>query len=357
MAVSWQASLVSVTPAETTAPTFAEICGIPFTALSLLVELSGAGLAKVAVPVDRVESRAATRLLDLVHNPTELWLRRTTSPTDSQLVHAGPVIGCQIKNRVLHLTAPGLLSYLGSWLRTSDYDGSGVDVGTIVRDLITDYQALSYGSLGFDTSELVELGVTLSPFTISALEPQFLDAVIVELGQRTSGFDIAIDPGTRAVQMWLPRRGTDRSADVVLDARSIGESDVAWSAAAGQVFSDLWGTSSSATGATLAATQGDPTVRAALGRRYGRRSFTNIADQSQLDARLARALNDSLTQVLTLTPTVLPVTAFTFSDFEVGDIIGYDYDAGLGSQTATPRVASIDVSFSSGAEVLKVGLL
>lgn len=357
MTATWQASLVAVTPAQTTAPTFSEICGLPWTALDVLHELSGAGSATVATPVDRVDPVAADRLLRLDETCTELWIRRTTSATSSELVHAGPIIGCQIKNRTLTLVSPGLLAYLASWLRDTDYTGSGKDVADVVKDLIDQYQALDYGSMGLDTSELTTLGVALSPFTISALEPVFLDAAIVDLGQRSSGFDIAIDPATRVVRMWAPRRGTDRSADVVMDARSIATPDVSWSAAPTQVFSDLVATSSSPTGATLRSSDYRTSLRQSLGRRYGRRSYTNIADQAQLDDTVDRALDNATTQSIVVTPDLLPVVGFGFGDFEVGDIIGYDYDAGLGSQTGTPRVASIQVTATSGAEVLKVGLV
>jgi len=356
MTATWEATLVAFTPNATGLPALVELCGIPWTSLAVRTELGGAGLATTSVPVENLEAVGRARLLHLDETPSELWVRRTTGNTTS-IVHAGPVTGCSIKGHTLTITSPGIYAYLAGWLRDTDYDGSGYDLPTIVRQLIDQYQAQSYGSCAVSTAALSAGGTTISPFTIAGRDGKYVDAILTELGTRGTGFDLTIDPATRQVQLWTPRKGADLTDSVILDRRSIAEPDVSWTVGAGQVGSELFGTASAAAGPALRTTKANETRRAAMGRRYITRQWQNIADQAALDDAAVRALADADDQVLTVAPKLLPVAGFSYGDFSTGDLIAYDYDAGIGRQTTTVRVASITVDVSSGAEQLAVGFV
>lgn len=348
-----EATVVAVTPQASGLPIFTELGAASFTRLIVLRELGGAGLTTVSCPVDLLDPICKSRLRDLTQQPSELWVRR-----NGVLIAAGPINGCQIdKQRELTITAPGLRTYLRYWLRDTDYSATSVDLATVVKSLVDTWQALPYGNDGLDTSAIVATGVTLSNYTVSRLDGKFIDALLTDLGQRTSGFDLEVDPASRQIKLWAPRKGSDRSATVVLDRRSIGDIEIAWSAAPGQVGSEVFATASSATGVSLVSVQSNLPLRASFGRSYVPRTFTDIADQAALDDAATRAITNTSTQPFIVSPDLLPVSGFGFADFDTGDLIAYNYDAGVGSQAFTLRVSTIETDFTDGNEELKVGFL
>ena len=157
--------------------------------------------------------------------------------------------------------------------------------------------------------------------------------------------------------MWSPRKGNDLAASTFLDRRSIGVPDVSWSVNAGLIGSEVFASSSSSTGGTVTKLASNPTLRATLGRTYVSRSYNDISVQATLDDHAARALVDVGSIVFALSPELIPVTGLAFGDFGTGDLITYDYDAGLGTQTFTVRVSSIEASFNDGRELLRIRVL
>ena len=354
---TWEATIVAVTPNSSSAPTFSELCPIPWTSLTVLDELAGAGQATIGCEVDKLDPIGKARLRDLTATPCELWIRRNTSPTAYTQVFAGPITGCQLQNRTLTITAPGLLSYPRWWLRDTDYSGDGLDIATIVKNLIDQWQAQAFGNMGLDTSVITATGVTVSSFPVAALDGKYIDQLITELGQRTAGFDLTVDPATRRVILNSPRKGINRTSTVILDQRSITNANLAWSIAPGQIGSEVFATGSSSTGPTLQSIRSNTTLRSQFGRSYVTRQFTNIADQTALDDAAQRAVTDMGTQPVTIATDVLPVAGFGYGDFATGDLILFDYDAGLGRQTFTMRVASIETTVTGGDERFKIGIL
>ena len=132
---------------------------------------------------------------------------------------------------------------------------------------------------------------------------------------------------------------------------------MSWTVAPGTIGSEVFASSNSTMGATLTSIQSNNGLRATFGRSYVTRSYSDISVQATLDDHAARALVDVGSQIFTISPTLLPVIGFAHGDFNVGDLITYDFDAGLGRQTFTVRVASIELSLDSGREALKVGML
>ena len=132
---------------------------------------------------------------------------------------------------------------------------------------------------------------------------------------------------------------------------------MSWTVAPGTIGSEVFASSNSTMGATLTSIQSNNGLRATFGRSYVTRSYSDISVQATLDDHAARALVDVGSQIFTISPTLLPVIGFAHGDFNVGDLITYDFDAGLGRRTFTVRVASIELSLDSGREALKVGML
>src|SRR5690606_21335025 len=64
---------------------------------------------------------------------------------------------------------------------------------------------------------------------------------ITDLSKAADGFDLVIDPTTRRLELFHPRRGIDRSQGedaIVFDSRNITSSDITFSVAPGDVASD-----------------------------------------------------------------------------------------------------------------------
>lgn len=352
---TYEVTLVAVTPAATGSPTYNEICAIPWTALQLIEECGGEGLVTVSGQVDKIADDGKARLRDLSLTPCELWVRRTDAGTTT-MIFAGPLTGVALNNRVITLTAPGLLGYLRYWVRDSDYTASGVDQATIVQQLVDQWQAQSYGSDGITTAGLTATGITRD-LNLAGVDGKNIAAAITTMGQRSNGFDLSINPTTRALTMWSPRKGQDLSASVILDQRSIAAPNLAWSVAPGLVGSEALATASSATGSVLYSIQSNTALRASFGRSYVTQSFQDVSIQTTLDDHARRMLITAGGQVVTAAPQLLPVVGFGYGDFATGDLIGYDYDAGLGRQTFTLRIASIETTVTNGAEVLRLGFL
>lgn len=365
---TWEATLVAATPQAGGAATLAELDPLSWTKLEVVDELGAPGSATMDVPVDRLSDRNKARLANLRDNPAEVWIRRTTGPTTSPLVFAGPAMSCRIKGRTLTIVAAGLLSYLEYWAADTNviaalagsavpqYQFASVDQATIVKQLVDAWQALPYGNDGIVTTGIAPTGVPRD-LTLTTAETPGIAALVATMGSRENGFDLSVDPATRQLTIWYPRRGVDKTATVILDRRSIGEPDVAWTVAPGTIGSEAFASSSSTTGTALTSIQSNTTLRASFGRSYVRRSFQDISLQATLDDHAARVLTDMGSQVLTVAPTLVPVTGFSWGDFGPGDLISYDYDAGVGRQTGTPRVAKITATLDTGTEILKVVLL
>lgn len=351
---------MSVTYAASGPPSFNEVCGLTWTALTLLEELGAPGLCTLDAPLNEIEPVGKARLRDLTVGPCELWVRRTTYTTagvaSTSIVFAGPVTGCRLANRVLTIVAPGLLAYLQYWLRDSDYTASSVDQATIVQTLVDNWQAQAFGHRGIGTTTLTPTGVNRD-LTLSGRDGKYIMPVITEMGGRNNGFDLTVDANTRALTMWSPRKGNDLRAQVFLDSRSIGVPELAWSVAPGSIGSEVFASSSSTAAATLTSIKSNTALRATFGRSYVSRSYQDISVQATLDDYAQRVADDMATQVFTVSPTVLPVLGFATGDFSTGDLITYDYDAGLGQQTFPCRLASIETTVTPGREMLKVGIL
>ena len=368
-APTYEASLVAVSYASSGPPTFTEVCGlIPIAGgVRFIDQLGLPGQLDLEVQVDSIEPVGTARLRDLSVAPCEVWLRRG----GTSIVFAGPVTGCHLHDRTITITAPGLLKYLEYWMAdvnvltalngsaATEYMFSGIDQAVIVQRLADAWQGLAYGHDGIVTTGLSATGITRD-LTLSARDGKYIMPLMTEMGGRNNGFDLSVDPNTRKLTMWSPRKGTDRTtgpAAVILDRRSIGVPDLSWTVAPGQIGSEVFASSNSTQGVTLTSIRSNTVLRSTFGRSYISRSYQDISVQATLDDHAQRTVDDNSTQVFTAAPELLPVPGFAYGDFATGDLILYSFDGGLGEQTFTARVGSIEVSTGTGRELLKVGLI
>jgi hypothetical protein len=313
-------------------------------------------MATVAAPVDQLSSTVKAQLRNLTAAVSELWVTRIDTTLDTATrVHAGPLVGYVLEGRTITLSSPGLAYWMEFWPQEVDATFTGVDQALIVQQLVDARQALTYGNRGLVTSALSATGV-VRDLTVRGSEGRYLPVLIREMGARENGFDLTVDPVTRRVELWSPRKGIDRSAALVLDQRSIAMPRVAASCGAGVVATDIMAVSGSSSGSTLTSSV-DATTLSSFGRAGFVQSFNDVSVQATLDDHARRLAIDMGTQHLVLSPTLLPVPGFGVGDFDIGDLMLYDYDAGLGQQTQTVRVSQLEVQVSSGSELLTIGVV
>jgi hypothetical protein len=337
---SHEVTLVARTPNLATAPTFTEICGIKWSALSYENEAGAPGRIDVGAPVWHLPADAKARLRDLIAAPCELWINR-----DATRVAAGPITSWTIQGGTITLYAPGLLGYLNYWAWDEDTTYTGIDQALIAAALINNRQALSYGSFGLDACGITATGV-VRDLKLLAREGRNVLTVLQQMGARENGFELSVDPSSRAVTVHTPRRGVDRSGDIFLDRRNIASPEFFASVAPEQIASDVLGTSSSADGGALTSAAATSSVRTTFGRAQVARTWPDIKLQATLDDHTTRVAEDLSTMRVSVSPKLVPVIGVDVTDFDAGDQITYSYDAGLGTITSVKRIRTKQVRIS-----------
>jgi hypothetical protein len=346
---TYSVSLVRRIPASGTTPTLTELGPIKWTDLTVTQECGAPSSMSVTASVDNLDSGVKAALVNLVTSPCELRCYR-----DASLIHAGHLAGIRIQGRSIQFDSVGLLGYLAAMIRDIDYSATATDQATIVQVLVGTFQALTYGNYGLDTSTLTATGVTRD-LNLKGSDLSHLDNVIAEMGKRDNGFDLEVDPSTRQMLMYSPRKGSDLSASIIIDQRSIGDPQYTQTVTLGQVASDVVVSSNSTGGVTLTSSAANTTARASFGRAMMSTSFQDVSRQTTLDEHASRFVTDNSTPLHAITPGLLAVPGFQFGDFHTGDIVKYEYDAGLGLQAFSLRVKTITVAMGSGVERMSVG--
>lgn len=354
----YDVTLVARTPVPAPdAPVLTEVDRLKLNGLSWSDALTRAGEIHCSLDVDTLNAEAKLRLTNLVAYPCELWVHR-----DGIRVAAGPVTARQIQGRSVTVTAAGLAYYLQYMRRVYDYITSSRDQYQIVKDLIDWEQATvfpfwDYAHFGLDTDGIGTSGVTRE-LTIEGSELRSLDEIIRQMGGRDNGFDIWVDPTTRAVMLATPRRQRDLTGTVILDGRYLRSAQVAHSVAAGKVASEVWASSSSSSGTSALSTAADnPAVAASFGRVLAAQAFHDITNASTLLAHARRAADDMATPAITISPNIVTGVELDPTTLQPGDLITYDYDAGLGQETHTLRVDTITTKVDVGNEDLTLAFV
>lgn len=334
---NYEATFIARIPAQTGPPQLVEVGPIKYTSISWMDELTRDGRVDIGVKIDSLDDAIKARLRELDRTPNELWLHR-----NGRRVAAGPITSYNVQNRrALTMVAPSLTGYLPYMVRDTDYTATSVDQATIVKQLVDAHQAADYGNFGIDTL-IPETGVPRD-LQLQAGEGKRLDTVIREMGGRENGFDYAIDPTTRRLALYNPRRGADLSDSVFIDRRNVIDAQVSLSVAAGDFATRITAASSAIDGTALTAVAANTDAEARFGRVMAPESFSNISEQTTLDDHAARLADTMSTPAFLSAPTLAPIEELEVGSIAPGDLVTYAYDVGLGAQELVRRISSITV--------------
>lgn len=334
--------LVNRTPAVTGSPTLTVVNRLVVDTISYSDELNRPGSATLGCPIAAMTSDVKARLLDLAANPSEVWIY-----ADSVLVWAGELQTLTLQGQTVQLGCVGLLGYTFRMGIIADLVYAAVDQFTIAAGLIDQWQAQTYGNFGIDTSTVGTSGVVRDR-TYLRNELHNVGQRITELSAVIDGFDLRVDPATRKLVLAYPRAGTDLTASVFMDQLNIDSASIAVSIAPDDLVSDVSATGTSTTSAgintTLYSARSTTSVQSTYGRSWSGQHFDGVSVQATLDGSGDAYLTSRKQQLfqpgVTLVPRVFPDVA----SFHPGDIVTYSYDAGLGIQTFSLRVAKLTVN-------------
>lgn len=295
---------------------------------------------------DEIPANIASRLVDLFYNPTEVKLYK-----GSTLVQQCVVTSCQVQGPTVTVQARGLMYYTRYWFVTSDLTYTLTDQYTIVKNLIDHHQNKTYGHFGIDASGVGVSGVTLDrSYKANRLHNIFQE--IDRLAQRQNGFDYYVTIDANRDLVMTTRRGSDKSASVFLDSRSIFSPQISMSAAQRQVGAQAIGVGHSFTNDPIIGTAEDATALAAYGRAQVAEHFDTIPTQAQIDDVVDALLETSKQTIFNAGAFVMyPVQGATpIDDFDVGDTVTWYFNAGLGMQNEVRDVVSVQVSINEDGE-------
>lgn len=343
-------------PAINAAPTFVEVGPIMWQTIDYTTELSVPQSLDLTCPISTLPESILQRFRRPHALATELWVKR-----DGQIVFAGPLTGGRREGETLTLNAAGLLAYLYRMVVYADLVFAQADQMTILKALIDHWQGRPFGNYGIDTSTVGTSGV-LRDATYLKTELHRVLQRAQELGKRANGFDFDVDPQSRALQIWYPQRGVDRSVgedQVVFDATSIQNTSLMFSVSPDDVATDAFGTGTSSDGGgTLygAATNAD------LAAQYGATGITgtwdSVSEQPTLDAHVQALLDARGSTLFVPGPNVKVTPSSDLSKYDPGDTVKFDVDDQLGV-TGGFRLRSIKVSVSpdGGTELVTPGFV
>lgn len=335
-------SLAARVPASSGAPTLTEVDRLVTDSISYTDELNRPGSGAFGCPIRSLSDAVKERLADLAAFPSEVWVYR-----DSTLAWAGEVQTIGLRGQTVELGCAGLLGYTHRMGVTSDLTYAATDQFTIAKGLVDHWQGLAYGHYGIVTTGVGTSGVTRDR-TYLRSELHNIGQRLAELGAVDNGFDLHVNAATRALVLSYPQRGTDLSASVFADQLNIDSAAVALSVAPDDLVSDIsatgTGLNGSSEGVTVYRERANTALRASYGRSWGSQNFDGVTVAATVDAhadaRLAARGGVFFQPGVTLKPRV----GCDVGDFGPGDTISYSYDAGLGVQSGTYRVAKVTVT-------------
>lgn len=344
----YQVSAWSRVQTETTVPTFAEIGPVLVTGgeegagLAWSRELFSDGSITAATTPTKMPSSVAERLRDMVGKPMELALHR-----DGILVMRGPLVAWQIEGSSLILNARGLLYYLRYMTLTTDEDYDDNQI-LIAKDLIDMHQAKDWGNFGLVTTSMTAAGED-KVRTYKASELINVNDEIRELGESDDGFEISVSSATRIISCHNPQKGTDKSLTVALDARGIVSPSFSDSVGAGQ-----FGTGTIVSGivadADALTSEFIDISQETFGLAYVAHSSLGVPNATELAAVAGRTSNIARKSVFIPPHNFWSMQGASVDDFDVGDTITVEYDAGFGSMTYVGRVKNQFISVQEGGQ-------
>lgn len=343
---TFTASLVARVPASSGAPTLSEVDRLVFEQLSYTDELNRPGSATVGCPIRALSDAVKDRLAALDKFPCEVRIYR-----DSTIAWAGEVQTVSVQDQTVSLNCAGLLGYTFRMGVTSDLTYAAVEQFTIAKGLVDHWQGQAHGNYGIDTASVGTSGVVRDR-TYLRDELHNIGTRLQELGAVINGFDMHVNPTTRALVLSYPQRGVDLTASVFFDRRNIDSASVALSVAPDDLVTDLsaTGTFATAAGANTVtySARANTTLRASYGRSWAGQNFQNVTVATTVDGHGDAYLNARNGVMFQPGVTLKPRVGADVGDFGPGDTVSYSYDAGLGVQSGTYRVAKVTTAVDKG---------
>lgn len=347
--------LVDRAMAAAAPPTFTEVGPlVGASGITIQEPLNQPEILDLTIPPASQDSAVLAKFTDLL-DASEVWVHERT--TGARLF-AGPLLGYRPQlsrdGMVWTIRAEGILGYTKRMLAPEPDDAdlvfTGVDQANIAKGLIDYWQALSYGDYGIDTSSVTTTGVTRDR-TYPVPEQHVVAQRLAELAAVNDGFDYHIDSTTRELVISYPSRGTDKTATVIIDGRSIVQPQSQISVGPEDIISDGFAVSDSG----LVSRYTDAAMREGYGRSAMSSSWQGITVQATLDDYAQRLQEQRNTPLHTLGAGMYPI-GLGWQDFEPGDLVEFSYDYGGGLLTEQRRVVNRQVSISSTAELIGVAL-
>lgn len=340
--------MVARVPQSATAPTLTLTNRLVVDTISYVDELNRPGSATLGCPIAAMTSDVKARLLNLAANPSEVWIY-----ADSVLVWAGELQTLTLQGQSVQLGCVGLLGYTFRMGVITDLVYSATDQFTIAAGLVNQWQSQTYANYGIDTSAIGTSGVVRDR-TYLRVELHNVGQRLAELAAVIDGFDLRVDPVTRQLVLAYPRAGTDLTASVVLDQLNIDSASIAVSVAPGDLVSDVSATGTSTTSAgintTLYSARSTTSVQSTYGRSWSGQHFDGVSVQATLDGSGDAYLTSRAQQLFQPGVTLIPRVFPDVGSFHPGDIVAYSYDAGLGVQTFSLRVAKVTVNVDASGK-------
>lgn len=339
--------VVARVPQVNAPPTFIEVDPIEWKSLTYTNTLSQPQELSASCQISSLTQPVLQRLRNLADLATELWLYR-----NGKIVFAGPIQGFQTSGEDLTISCKGLLAYLRLMLIQQDLVFTQIDQSLIVKSMVDQWQNLDYGNFGIDTSGITPSG-TLRDGTYLKTELHNVGQRVEDLGKLAGGFDAEVDPATRKLFTWAPKKGVDRSTGenaIVIDSRNITSGDIVCSVAIGDLASESF-TTGTASGAdsTLFSTKTNAELRSKYGRSGISATFSDVSAQAILDS-YAQALVDARGAAFLIPgPKVRVTPDADLADYGVGDLIAYELGSTL-SVSGSFRIRKQSITASSSGQ-------
>lgn len=304
------------------------------------------GFISFSCDPDEIPANIAERFLDPFMKPSEIRLYK-----GGTLIQQGPVISCQVQGPTVTVQCHGLMYYTRYMHVTSDLTYTTTDQYTIVKNLIDHHQNKTYGHFGIDASGVGTSGTTVTrEYKANRLHNVF--AEIDKLAQRQNGFDYYITVDANRDLVLTANKGTDKSATVILDSRSIFSPQISMSASAREAGSQALCVGHSFSNTPVTGDEEDAAALAAFGRAQHAEHFDTVPTQTEID-EIATAVLEAHAQVK-FNPgamVMIPVVgAKPITDFDVGDTVSWIFDAGLGVQNVARDVTKVRVTIDHDGE-------
>lgn len=351
----YEAILVKRVPNISSAPTLTEIDEIIVREnLAWSTELIGdGGFISFALEPDQQSQDIKDILVDISQTACEIRLYR-----NGTVVQMGPIIGVQTQGPTVNIVCRAAGYYLKyMFIVVENLQLTNVDQYTIGKRYVDDWQALDYGNFGLDTSGIGTSGIPRSVHMHGDEAPNVLRKLEL-LADNLNGFEFYVDPITRAL-VFTQRRGSDKSADVIIDSRAIVSPNTHFSVA----FEDyanaaiaIGADQDASTGVGIRGYKNNVTEQAIWGRAGAAIHIDSVTEQGIIDD-YAQSLLDTTDHLHFIpgTGSAFPILGAGVEDFDTGDTITWVYDYGLGlvslERDVYKRIVKID---GAGTETMSV---